>query len=299
MNMKVFISYILTIFLWGSAFPAIRVALESYNSFHLAFLRMFIASLALLVFAFIMKMRIPDKKDIPIILLLGFLGFSVYHTFLNLGERTVDAGTASLLVSTTPILSALLAAVFLKDRFNRYGWVGSSIAFFGVILITLGTGGGFSIEWGVFLILISAFGESFYFVFQSFYLKKYGFLPFTTYTILAGTLFMFPFSGGLWTTIQQASVESTLVVTYLGLFPTLIPYFAIAYVTAKQGASEATSSLYLTPVVAILISWLWLEEIPTLLSIFGGTLALIGVSLTTIHPKKKEKEIFKQRQNYV
>jgi len=299
MNRKVFISYILIIFLWGSAFPAIRVALESYNSFQLAFLRMFIASAALLVLAFIMKMRFPDKKDIPIILLLGFLGFSVYHTFLNLGENTIDAGTASLLVSTTPILSALLAAVFLKEKFNLHGWVGSSIAFFGVILITFGTGGGFSMEWGVFLILISALGESFYFVFQSSYLKKYGFLPFTTYTILAGTLFMIPFSKGLWTTIQQASIESTLVVTYLGLFPTLIPYFAIAYATAEQGASEATSSLYLTPVAAILISWLWLEEIPALLSIIGGILALIGVSFTTLHPKEKEKEFFKQKQNYV
>lgn len=290
MKKKVFIANTLVVLLWGSAFPAIRVALESYTPYHLALFRMLIASVALLIFAFSMKFRLPDKKDIPIFLLLGFSGMVIYHTFLNLGERTVDAGMASLLVSTTPILSAILAALFLKEKFHRFGWIGSFTAFLGVALISIGSGGKFQFEWGVLLILLAAFGESFYFVFQSSYLKKYGFLPFTTYTILAGTLCMLPFSKGIWPAIQQASIESTLVVAYLGFFPTLIPYFAIAYVTSKQGASEATSSLYLTPLVAIIISWLWLGEIPPIQSLIGGILALLGVSITTIQPKKNVQQ---------
>ncbi|AQQ52633.1 DMT family transporter [Planococcus lenghuensis] len=282
MDIRIILAYGLAIILWGSAFPGIRVALESYNPYHLALLRMVTAALILLIFAVAVKMKLPDKKDIPIILLLGFLGFSIYHTFLSIGEKTVNAGAASLLIMTVPLMSALLATIFLREKFGVFGWIGSLVAFVGVALISIETGGQFSIEWGAVIILLGALGESCYFVFQSSYLRKYGFLPFTVYTIFAGTLFMLPFSGGLWSAVTQASMESTLTVIYLGIFPTVIPYFAVAYATARQGASEATSFLYLVPAAAIFISWIWLDEVPALLSIAGGALALVGVSLTKL-----------------
>lgn len=288
MNWKIFLAYAIAIILWASAFPGIRVALESYGPLHLALLRMLVGSIVLLLFAIAVKMPLPEKKDLPVIFLLGFLGFTVYHTLLTIGELTVDAGSASLLVSTTPLLSALLASLFLKDAFGKYGWAGSLVAFVGVALISIGTGGGFSLEIGALIILLAALGESFYFVFQSTYLKKYGFLSFTTYTILAGTVFMLFFSPGLWSTIQSATLESTTTVIYLGILPTIVPYFAIAYAVSKKGASEATSALYLTPAAAILISWIWIGEIPTILSLIGGALTLIGVTVTSLAPPSKE-----------
>ncbi|WP_101844710.1 DMT family transporter [Halobacillus sp. Marseille-P3879] len=292
MYIRVLLAYAIAIILWASAFPTIRVGLDSFQPLHLSMLRLLIGSIGLLIFALATRMRLPDTKDILPILVLGFLGFSVYHTFLSIGEETVDAGTASLVVSTTPLFSALLARFFLKEYFGKYGWIGSVIAFFGVSLITFGSTGEFKFEWGVLIILTAALGESFYFVLQSNYLKKYGFLPFTTYTIWAGTLCMLFFSPGITGAIQDASMESLMTVIYLGLLPTVIPYFAIAYATAKQGASEATSALYLTPALAIVISWIWIGEIPTLLSIVGGIIVLIGVSLSTIFTIK-EKEVEK------
>ncbi|WP_332633992.1 DMT family transporter [Halalkalibacter flavus] len=288
MNWKVFLAYSVTIILWGSAFPGIKLGLESYSPEHLSVLRLLIGTVGLLVFAVIKKMRLPDLKDVPIILLLGFLGFTVYHTALSFGETSVSAGAASLLVSTTPIFSAILAAVFLKEDFSKAGWLGSIIAFLGVALISFGMGGAMSVfVIGAALILIAALGESFYFVFQTNYLKKYGFLPFTVYTIIAGSLFMLFFLPGIGAEILNASASSTYAVIYLGLFPTVIPYFALAYVTSKVGASEATSSLYLTPAVAIIISWLLLGEVPTLLSLVGGALTLIGVSLSNVKLRKE------------
>ncbi|MFE3976204.1 MULTISPECIES: EamA family transporter [unclassified Peribacillus] len=95
-----------------------------------------------------------------------------------------------------------------------------------------------------------------------------------------------------------SGVSSTYAVIYLGLFPTVIPYFALAYITSKVGASEATSSLYLTPAVALIISWLLLGEFPTMLALGGGGLTLVGVSLSNLNIKSKTN-VKNKRQDYV
>ncbi|MGG3772583.1 DMT family transporter [Heyndrickxia faecalis] len=277
MKWKVLYAYSVTVLLWGSAFPAIKFGLQSYSPGHLAALRLFIGAIGLTVFAVVRKIKLPDLRDVPAVLLLGFLGFAVYHTALSYGENSVSAGESSLIVSTTPIFSAILAALFLKEPLPKIGWLGSVIAFLGVAMISFGKDDSLAkLSLGALWILTAALGESFYFVFQSKYLKKYGFLPFTVYTIIAGAVCMLFFLLGLAGEVLRASASSTYAVLYLGLIPTLIPYFALAYITSIVGASEATSSLYLTPVIALIISWIWLGEIPAFLSLAGGTLALMG-----------------------
>lgn len=281
---NVIVAHSLAIFLWASAFPGIRVGLESYTPEHLALFRLLVGSLALVVIALLTRMHLPEIKDVPAILLLGFLGFTVYHTALNIGEKTVSAGVASLIVSMTPIFSALLAVWFLRERFGFIRWIGSIISFLGAILISFGTGDHFEFNTAILFILLASFSESLYFVFQKRYLIKYGFLAFTTYTIWAGTFFMLFYLPGLGQEIIRSSIESTLSILYLGLFPTVIPYLALAYVTSRVGASEATSSLYLTPALTFLIAWVWLGEVPTTLSVIGGIITLFGVLF--IHIKR-------------
>ena len=65
-----------------------------------------------------------DRGDALRFLLCGFLGIALYNALLNTGEQTVSAGAASFIVNTLPIFTALLAAVFLGERFNR--WAGSA-----------------------------------------------------------------------------------------------------------------------------------------------------------------------------
>ncbi|WP_264739587.1 DMT family transporter [Cytobacillus firmus] len=284
------------IFLWASAFPGIRAGLESYSPEHLALFRLLVGSAALGVLALLTRMRLPDIKDLPAIFILGFLGFTVYHTALNIGEKTVSAGPASLIVSMTPIFSAVLAALFLRERFGRVRWTGSAVSFGGAALISLGTGGGFEIQTGILFVLLASISESIYFVFQTKYLNKYGFLSFTSYTLWAGTSFMLIYLPGLGIEIFHASAESTLSVLYLGIFPTVIPYIALAFLASIGGASEATSSLYLTPAIAFVIAWIWLGEVPAMLSITGGMIALAGVMI--IHRKNssvKVTEIFENK----
>lgn len=289
-NMSIFFSHLFIIVLWASAFPGIRLALTGYSPESLSLLRLLIGSLGLMIFAIVTRMKLPQVKDIPAIILFGGLGFTAYYLALNYGEKFVNAGTASLLVSLTPIFTAILAWVIFRERIGLWKWIGGIVAFSGVSLLSLGHLGGFSFHKSAFLILIASLVESLYFVLQKPYLKKYGFLSFTCYTIWGGTLLMLIFLPGLWNSISSAPQEATWSAVYLGIFPTVLPYIALGYLTTKRGASEATSSLYLTPLLSFIIAWIWLGEIPTFNTIVGGIIIIAGILLTIVQSNEVQTQ---------
>ncbi len=97
---------------------------------------------------------------------------------------------------------------------------------------------------------------------------------------------MLIFLPGMYQEILVAPLEVNLSVIYLGLFPTVLPYIALAYIISHTGASEATSSLYLTPVIACFIAWVWLGEVPTFISVVGGVITILGVLIAHVSLKK-------------
>ncbi|HFE5925409.1 DMT family transporter [Staphylococcus aureus] len=276
-----FLSYLFTIILWGSAFPMIKIALNDFSAESLSAFRLILATIILLPFVIIKKLPTPELRDIPVIFILGFCGFVIYHTALNFGETLISADISGILVSTTPIFSSALAYIFLKEHFSKWNWLSSLVAFIGISIISISKDDYTTINvLGVFIILLASFSESLYFTFQKKYIEKYGFIAFTLYTIMASSPFMLIFIPEIINDIHGATFTSIVSVLYLAIFPTIIPYVLLAYIVKSVGVSDATMSLYLTPIVSLLLSYLLLDELPTTLAIIGGIITLLGVSLS-------------------
>ncbi|SCU03204.1 DMT family transporter [Staphylococcus aureus] len=276
-----FLSYLFTIILWGSAFPMIKIALNDFSAESLSAFRLILATIILLPFVIIKKLPTPELRDIPVIFILGFCGFVIYHTALNFGETLISAGISGILVSTTPIFSSALAYIFLKEHFSKWNWLSSLVAFIGISIISISKDDYTTINvLGVLIILLASFSESLYFTFQKKYIENYGFIAFTLYTIMASSPFMLIFIPEIINDIHGATFTSIVSVLYLAIFPTIIPYVLLAYIVKSVGVSDATMSLYLTPIVSLLLSYLLLDELPTTLAIIGGIITLLGVSLS-------------------
>jgi drug/metabolite transporter (DMT)-like permease len=270
---------LITVLFWGSAFAGIRAGLHSYTPTHVALLRFLSASAALGIFAAVTRMRLPALRDVPLILLLGLLGFAFYNIALNIGELQIPSGPAAVLIQTLPIWTTLAAIVFLGEKVTAWGWAGIGVSFAGVLVIGLGKGSGFGLNWGAGLILLASFSASAYNIIQKSMLDRYRPVEITTYAIWAGTVMLLPFASGLVGQVRAAPLGDTLAVVYLGLGPAALAYATWAVVLSRLPASRASSALFAVPVVAFLVGWVWLGETPTLIDVAGGVLAMGGVAL--------------------
>jgi drug/metabolite transporter (DMT)-like permease len=284
---KVVIALVITLLLWASAFAAIRVGLRGYGPGQLALLRFLVASLVLLGNALVTRLPLPRLRDVPMLLVLGFLGFTAYHVGLNAGETVVPAGAASFIIASVPVFSTLLAAVFLRERLAPAGWIGAAISFCGVGLISLGSGHGLKFEPAALLIVLAALAESVYFVLQKPFLARYTGLQLTTWTIWFGTLFMLFFLPGLLRQVQAAPAGVTLAVVYLGVFPAAIGYVLWSYALSRADVSRVTSTLNLSPILSLFIAFLWLGEVPSVPSLVGGLITVGGVILLITRGKAR------------
>ncbi len=146
-------------------------------------------------------------------------------------------------------------------------------------LIALSGGQGLRFTPGALLILLAATVAAVYSILSKQLLRRHAALEFTCYSIWAGTLPLLVFLPGLLRRLPVAAPQATFAVIYLGIFPAAIAYVLWNYALARMPASLLSSFLYLSPVLASLIAWVWLGEVPALLTLVGGAIAILGVIL--------------------
>lgn len=290
MNKKALILALITVLIWGSTFAAISASLQGgYTPGHLALFRFIIASVIFGIIALWpgVKFRLPDRKDFLQIVILGWIGITVYHICVTYGQLTVSAGTAGMLIGSAPIFTTILAVIVLKEKLGRIGWFGLAMGFVGILLIAIGTGdSAIGVSPGVFLVLIAAIATSIFFVYQKPLFQKYSAIELTAYFTWTGMIPLLVFTPGLLEGIQTATLEANLSAIYIGIFPTAIAYLTWSMALSSSNASSVSSTLYLEPVIAIITAWIWLRELPSTISVIGGMIAISGVIIVQAYGKK-------------
>jgi drug/metabolite transporter (DMT)-like permease len=99
------------------------------------------------------------------------------------------------------------------------------------------------------------------------------------YAIWGGALALLPFLPGLPAAVRTAPPSATIAVLYLGIFPAALAYVAYSYALSAMPAGRTASFLYLVPVLTISIAWVWLREVPSVLTVVGGAIVMSGVAI--------------------
>jgi drug/metabolite transporter (DMT)-like permease len=264
---------------WSSAFVGIRIGVQGgYSPYALALLRYFTASLVMI--PLYIKYRKTHakltKNEIFRIIISGVIGLAAYNITLNYGEITVPSAIASFIISQCPIFMVLLAIIFLNERISLFGWVGIGVSTLGLILIALGQWQETVFTWDIIIIVIAALMGAIYSIIQKPLLTKLHGVEITALAIWSATIAMLVFTPNLIREIPHASKAATLAAIYMGIFPGAIAYALWGMILSRVPASQAAGYLYINPLIATLLGWLLLGEIPLLLSFIGGMIALVG-----------------------
>ena len=270
----------LTILLWSSAFPAISYGLRAFSPAELALLRFGIASLILTVPVASRAIVLPPRRDWPAVAVLSLLGLTVYQLSLGYAMTRVPAGAAAVIITLVPGVTAALAALRLGEVVCARMVAGLAVALAGAILVVFGSGHRVRFEPLALLVLVSVLVTSIYFVWQKPLLARTTPLGFTTLSIFFGTIGLLPFAPHLPGKLALVSVPHLAGVVYLAVAPTILGYFAWNWALSRASATSVSSFLYLQPLLAGVIAWLWLGQTMGALAIAGGLLAIGGVALT-------------------
>ena len=272
---------LITVVLWASAFVGIRAVTADLSPTSLALGRLTIGSIALGALVAARGWVRPSRRDLALILGSGLAWFAIYNVVLNTAERSVDAGTASMLVNMGPIFLAILAGIFLREGFPPRLVVGCAISFAGAVVIGLATSSADALSGvspvGVVLCLVAALAYAAGVTLQKPALRAIPAPQVTFMACLTGTVLLLPFAPTLLTELGTAQASSLAWLGYLGLFPTAIAFTTWAFALNRTAAGRLGSTTYLVPPVVIVMSWAILGEVPTFVVIAGGVLCIGGV----------------------
>ncbi|GLS84431.1 DMT family transporter [Paraferrimonas haliotis] len=276
--------------LWASSFIALKFAFQVYPPNWVIAGRMLVALLCFsLFYKQILKFQYRSG-DWKLLLLMSFCEPCLYFVLESQALLYTSASQAGMMTAMAPILTAIVAYVFIKERLNRRGMLGFLLAMVGVIWLSLA---GESDEHapnpllGNLLELAAMLAAAIYAVCLKLLCQRYSALTLTALQALVGSLFFVPlalYSGGEW----QLHRDGLLAILYLGAFVTLGAYLLYNYAISQIPLTQAVVYINLIPVFTLVLAFVLLGERLTPWQMLGAGLVLIGVVIA--QPKKSTQQ---------
>ena len=281
------------VLIWGTTFVSSKVLLNSgLLPADIFFVRFVMAYCCMLCISH-KRLFANSVADELTLVGLGLMGGSVYFLVENMALLHSTASNVSILVSTTPLVTAMLLAIFYKsERLSARQIFGSVLAFVGVVLVVLN--GQFILHLnplGDALALGASFTWGFYSLFMRRIMGRYS-ADFITrkvffyglVTILPYFAFVNPLNIDLLTS-GNMTIWSNLI--FLGIIASTGGYLLWNWVMRKLGAVKSTNFIYLQSLVAMVAGHVILGERITFMAIAGAVILIAGMILAV--RKKRSK----------
>jgi drug/metabolite transporter (DMT)-like permease len=263
---------------WGMSWVNVRAVLPEVGSGQLGAMRYLIASAAMLPVWLYRGRPLPARSDWPTVASLGLFGFCLYNLGINYGERTVNAGTGSMLISCIPVLVILLGVCTGREKVGLLAWLGIGLSMTGVVLTAAGSETGLTFNLGSLLILGAALCAAIQTLISKALSQRYAAVDVTTWAIWLGTLGLLPFSEDIVGTASRLSGIGWMHLVFLGMVPAALCYTLWSWVLVTLPITTVMSAVYAIPVFSVFFGWMILGEQPSFLTLVGGAVTLAGVA---------------------
>ena len=277
------------VLVWGSNFVFGKMLVEDFSPAMLTMLRLlFIVIFLIGLSSYKKHFKRVNKSNLLSIVFLGIIGVYINQWSFFVGLQTADPTTSALILATTPILTSILAAVFLKEKLTIRMLIGSIVAVIGIFfVVTKGSLSSLNIDRGLFWIVITMITFAIMIIMTRLLSHKVDPLTITFYSNVVGLIVAIPFAFLLDAPIKvspRISDWSFLIGTAVVVhgIATLIWNNYIRHVDA----SKASILSNLEPFVAMLMGFILLYKPITSVEILGSVFIVGGVVLSTYQRKK-------------
>ncbi len=272
---------ILVILAWGVSFPFNKILLNNgITPTEIFVYRSLLAYLGLLIISRF-KVSLWNWRDEALAVLCGLTGGAMYFVLQNVALKLTLLSDVVIVIAINPLLTTILAAIFLKEE--HFSWkilLSSMVAFLGVAVVTLRDG----LVWGDGLLgnvlaLLAALSWSVYSVLLKRVQGRHSTLSITRKVMIYGFLCAFPLMF-----LEPMTPISTLlrpdllaIMLFLALICSMAAFFIWNLVIKKIGAIKSSNYLYLDPIISIVMGVIMLGETVGMVAVVGCALVLIGV----------------------